>query len=116
MLKPLGLAVLLVGSFVIWIPNPQSRRPEPPPSCEALAGLAYRFHPLAERRSIPLEQRVLTQTVPASCRAAWSYDPPRAWDLARLDRRPRPKEAPRPEPEPVPDERPGRFLQPNALK
>ncbi|HLO04385.1 MAG TPA: hypothetical protein VK191_14830 [Symbiobacteriaceae bacterium] len=120
MLKPLSLAILLVTAFVLWVPNPEARRPDPPPTCEELAAkLAFRFHPLAQGRSRPLEEQVLNLIVPAPCRAVWSYDPPRSWDLARLDRRPRPKEEPGPRPGrypvPIPDERPGWFLQPNAL-
>jgi hypothetical protein len=33
-------------------------------------------------------------TIPRHCWEAWAYDPGRSWDLARLDRRPRPREGP----------------------
>lgn len=119
-LKPFCLAILLVTAFILWVPDPESRRPVPPPPCEALAAqLAFRFHPLAQGRLRPLEEQVLRQTVPATCRAAWSANPPRAWDLARLDTRPRPREEPGEQPGrppiPFPDTRPGRYLEPNAL-
>lgn len=113
MLKPFCLAILLVTAFVVWSPDPASRRPVPPPPCEVLAPtLAFRFNPRMQGRIRPLEQQALNQTVPAPCRAAWSANPPYAWDLARLDRRPRPKEA---LPAVSPAEINGRFSVPKPL-
>jgi hypothetical protein len=95
MLRPLGLAILLVTAFVLWVPNPEAHHPSPPPSCEELAGrFRARFYPAAQGRFRPLESATMAVTIPRHCWEAWAYDPGRSWDLARLDRRPRPREGP----------------------
>lgn len=95
MLRPLGLAIILIAAFVSWVPNPEARRPSPPVPCEVLADeFRARFYPRAQERFRPLESAVLALTIPRRCWETWAYDPGRSWDLARLDRRPRPKEPP----------------------
>lgn len=95
LIKPLCLAILLMSAFVLWVPDPEAHRPSPPPSCEELAEpFRTRFYPTAQERFRQLELATMTVTIPRHCWEAWAYDPGRAWDLARLDRRPRPREAP----------------------
>lgn len=114
-MKPFGVAALLVATFVLW---PARWAPEPPPpTCQELTtAFAFRFHPLSKGRLRPLEERVLALTLPAECQALWAADPPRAWDLVRLERRPRRRVEypPRRYADPEFDWEPGRFLAPTA--
>jgi hypothetical protein len=120
MLRPLGLALILVGCFVLYGPAPERRRPEPPLSCEALAdAFQSRFRRLAWDRLGPAERAALSAEIPVSCQQAWSLEQPSSWNLARLDRRPRPRYDPfswpglQPSPTPRPARMPGRTLEPD---